>query len=67
MQQTKLLYGLTQEVVDRLNSAGYVIVPRTPTQTMIDAGDDVCGIYKHSEKTWARMLEAADGQERIEK
>lgn len=29
MQKTKLEYGLTQETLDRLNKAGFIIVPKS--------------------------------------
>lgn len=32
---------------------------RTPTKDMVEAGDDACGIYRHAEDTWRKMIDAA--------
>lgn len=39
MQETKLIYGLTQETVANLNKAGFVIVPINPAKEMIESGN----------------------------
>ena len=54
---TVTMHQLAQGVLDALAEAGYVIVPREPTEAMLAAGR-----YNHAERDdeiWQAMVEAA--------
>ena len=58
-------------IVETVRAAGYAIVPREPTEAMIEAGDDICPIARGTETHrmaggvvpqdyWRAMIEAAE-------
>lgn len=52
-------FNQMSEIVTRLDLAGFVIVPRQPTQEMLDScGNGECA--KWAPGAWANMIEAAD-------
>ena len=53
-----LLDKLWPEITAAISAAGYAIVPKEPTEAMVEAGNDVCE-YNVSRLVWERMIDAA--------